>query len=104
MSHRPGRHPMHRFKKNSAMPSEPVPLRIEPAPDPVDRDLEPLLTEPFASAWATDSASVSAPMGALRGSVLSNHVDEVVPLERDELPAGPLPAAVSAGDECVTSP
>ena len=34
------------------MPSQPLPWPIEPAPDPVDRELEPLLSEPLASAWA----------------------------------------------------
>lgn len=49
------------------MPAEPLPLPIEPAPDPVDRAIEPLLTEPFASAWARGAAV--AP-GALRGRLL----------------------------------
>ncbi|MCC7098502.1 MAG: hypothetical protein IT500_02815, partial [Rubrivivax sp.] len=29
-------------------------LRIDPAPSPLDPDLEPLMSEPFASAWSTD--------------------------------------------------
>ncbi len=67
MSHRTDRHPLRGFNNNSAMPAEPAPLRIEPAPDPVDPDLEPLLTEPFASAWAADA---EAPAGALRSRLL----------------------------------
>jgi quercetin dioxygenase-like cupin family protein len=52
------------------MPNAPVPLHVEPAPDPVDRDIEPLLSEPFASAWATDAASVAAPSDRLRSKLL----------------------------------
>jgi ChrR Cupin-like domain len=61
---------MTRFTDNSTMPSEPASLRIEPAPDPVDRELEPLLTEPFASAWAADMPPGSATLHALRGKLL----------------------------------
>lgn len=70
MSRRHGRTPFHRFTDNSAMPSEPLPLRIEPAPDPVDPDIEPLLNEPFASAWAADSAAPLPDSGALRSRLL----------------------------------
>lgn len=52
------------------MPSEPLPLRIDPAPDPVDRDIEPLLSEPFASAWRADESIAAAAAGALRGRLL----------------------------------
>lgn len=52
------------------MPSESLPLRIDPAPDPVDRDLEPLLAEPFASAWGARDAAGTAASGALRGRLL----------------------------------
>jgi quercetin dioxygenase-like cupin family protein len=70
MNRRPGRHPVHRFTDNSAMPSNPLPLRIDAAPDPVDRDIEPLLDEPFASAWAAEGAAGAASSGALRGKLL----------------------------------
>jgi len=52
------------------MPPESLPLRIGPAPDPVDRDLEPLLAEPFASAWGAGDAAGTAASGALRGRLL----------------------------------
>lgn len=52
------------------MPSEPLPWRIDPVPDPVDRSIEPLLSEPFASAWAADDATAAAASGALRGRLL----------------------------------
>jgi quercetin dioxygenase-like cupin family protein len=52
------------------MPSEPLPLRITPAPDPVDPDIEPLLDEPFASAWSVDAAAATAEPGALRARLL----------------------------------
>lgn len=37
---------------HQTMSNEPAPLPVEAPPDPVDRELEPLLGEPFASAWA----------------------------------------------------
>lgn len=52
------------------MSSEFQPLRIDPAPDAVDRDIEPLLNEPFASAWRADEATASVASGALRGKLL----------------------------------
>jgi quercetin dioxygenase-like cupin family protein len=63
--------PRHHFTDNSAMPTEPVPLHVEPASDPVDRDIETLLSEPFASAWAAgDAAAAAAPSGRLRSRLL----------------------------------
>jgi quercetin dioxygenase-like cupin family protein len=48
------------------MPTEPTPLRVDAPPDPVDRELEPLMGEPFASAWAADAAGRPAPCEALK--------------------------------------
>ena len=55
------------FTKLPTMPSHPLPLQVDPAPDPVDRELEPLLGEPFASAWATGDSGTApaAPRGRL---------------------------------------
>lgn len=39
------------------MASRSTPPRILPTPDPVDPELEPLLSEPFASAWAAPGSS-----------------------------------------------
>ena len=47
------------------MPSDAPPWRIEPAPDPVDHELEPLLSEPLADAWAAADAT-AAPAGLRR--------------------------------------
>jgi quercetin dioxygenase-like cupin family protein len=52
------------------MPSRPLPMHVEPAPDPIDRELEPLLGEPFASAWAAGEPDRRAESGALRGRLL----------------------------------
>jgi quercetin dioxygenase-like cupin family protein len=52
----------------SAMPSDSLPLRIDPAPDPIDRELEPLLSEPLAEAW--ESRDADAASGMLRRRVL----------------------------------
>jgi hypothetical protein len=52
------------------MASRPLPLHVEPAPDPIDRELEPLLGEPFASAWAADDSGTRATSSALRGRLL----------------------------------
>jgi len=65
----PGRAPSNRLTDNPAMPSDSLPLRIDPAPDPLDRELEPLLSEPFASAWAAGDASGAAASG-VRGRLL----------------------------------
>lgn len=62
MTRRPGRAPFHRFTDNPAMTSEPLPWRIHPSPDPVDAELEPLLDEPFASAWAMAGGPVAGPV------------------------------------------
>jgi ChrR Cupin-like domain len=48
------------------MTSKPLPWPIERAPDPVDRELEPLLSEPLASGWASDET----PPTALRARLL----------------------------------
>ncbi|MBS0194148.1 MAG: cupin domain-containing protein [Proteobacteria bacterium] len=50
------------------MPSRPLPYRIDTAPDPVDRELEPLLGEPIAKACA-DFGSDTA-IGPLRTRLL----------------------------------
>jgi quercetin dioxygenase-like cupin family protein len=50
--------------------ADPPPLRIDPAPDPVDRELEALLAEPFASAWAAGGAGAPQASGALRHRLL----------------------------------
>jgi quercetin dioxygenase-like cupin family protein len=52
------------------MPSHPLPLRVAPAPDPVDRELEPLLGEAFAGAWAAGDASSPTASGALRARLM----------------------------------
>jgi Cupin domain. len=48
---------------NPAMPAAPLPWPIHPAPDPLDPELAPLLSEPFASALARGPAPTG---GALR--------------------------------------
>ena len=58
------------FTGNPTMAMHPLPLRIDPAPDPVDRELEPLLSEPFARAWAASDTGPSATSVALRGRLL----------------------------------
>ncbi len=52
------------------MPSNPPPWPIEPARDPVDRELEPLLSEPLASAWAMDGSSTDPGLPRLRSRLL----------------------------------
>ena len=52
------------------MNSPHLPLPVDPAPDPVDRELEPLLGEPFASAWASGATGAQATGAALRGRLL----------------------------------
>lgn len=47
------------------MTSRPLPWPIEPAPDPVDHDLAPLLSDPLAAAWASDEAAPAALRGRL---------------------------------------
>lgn len=71
MSGRPEAMSTDRFTDNSAMPSDPLPWRIDPAPDPVDPDIEPLLGEPFASAWASAGDAGPAATNPLRGRLLS---------------------------------
>jgi quercetin dioxygenase-like cupin family protein len=58
------------FTDSSIMPSSSLPLRVDPAPDPIDRELEPLLGEPFVSAWAGADGSLRAASGAVRGRLL----------------------------------
>lgn len=55
---------------NHTMPSRPLPLPVNPVPDPLDRAYEPLLDEPFASAWATGVGEAAASAGGLRGRLL----------------------------------
>lgn len=52
------------------MASTPLPLRIDASPDPMDGELAPLLSEPFASAWAAGDPGATAASGALRGRLL----------------------------------
>lgn len=52
------------------MSSKPLPWRIQPAPDPVEREFEPLLSEPLASAWAADAAAAPSVTTTLRGRLL----------------------------------
>lgn len=84
------------------MPSEPDSLRIEPAPDPVDCELEPLLSEPFASAWAADIAPGSPTAHALRGKLLSRlsasraATAEMVTARFKRLTAVPLAPGITA--------
>jgi quercetin dioxygenase-like cupin family protein len=47
------------------MSTHPLPLHVSQAPDPVDGELEALLSEPFASVWVAaepDTASTSGPV------------------------------------------
>ena len=58
-----------------------TPLPIRPAPDPVDREFEALLTEPFAKVWAQPDHSLVG-MQPLRdrllGRVAASHAAEAV--------------------------
>jgi quercetin dioxygenase-like cupin family protein len=58
------------FTDHRIMPSNLLPLRVEPAPDPVDRELAPLLSEAFASAWAAGDPSSPTASAAVRGRLL----------------------------------
>lgn len=62
---------MSRFTYPVAMPANSLPLRIRAAPDPLDRALEPLLSEPFASAWAVDAFAAAAASASLRDRLLT---------------------------------
>ena len=67
----PGERPADTAPTDNATMSRPaLPLPIIAAPDPLDRDLEPLLSEPLASAWAPSDGSAAAASGALRGRLL----------------------------------
>jgi quercetin dioxygenase-like cupin family protein len=48
-----------------------LPLPVNPAPDPVDPELEPLLGEHFAEAWASGAQAPQAQASALRGRLLA---------------------------------
>jgi quercetin dioxygenase-like cupin family protein len=52
------------------MDSRTPPPRIEPAPDPVDPDLEPLLSEPFAAAWSGNRDAPQTTADPLRQRLL----------------------------------
>jgi quercetin dioxygenase-like cupin family protein len=58
-----------------------TPLPIQPAPDPVDREFETLLSEPFAKAWAQPEGQLAG-MQLLRdrllGRVAASHAAEAV--------------------------
>ena len=58
------------FPDRHTMSNDTLPLRVEPTPDPVDRELEPLLAEPFASAWVTSDAGIATDPGPLRSRLL----------------------------------
>lgn len=47
-----------------------LPLPVSQAPDPVDRELEPLLGEPFATAWADEAPGPQGTAAALRRRLL----------------------------------
>lgn len=52
------------------MVSRRTPPRIDPAPDPVDPELEPLLSEPFATAWSAAPGAHAAAAAVLRQRLL----------------------------------
>ena len=64
------------------MTSHLLPLHVGPAPDPLDRELEPLLGEPFASAWAA-APSCKRQSDALRGRLLERILGFARRVERD---------------------
>lgn len=47
-----------------------LPMPVGATPDPIDRELEPLLREPIASVWAGAAADPPRLRGALRGRLL----------------------------------
>ncbi|MBS0506630.1 MAG: cupin domain-containing protein [Proteobacteria bacterium] len=51
------------------MPADPLPLRITPAPNPVDQTIEPLLGASLTNAWVADDATVQASR-SVRGRLL----------------------------------
>lgn len=55
------------------MTSRPLPWPIEPAPDPRDHELAPLLNEPLASAWASREAAPAALRGRLLDRLAASH-------------------------------
>jgi quercetin dioxygenase-like cupin family protein len=52
------------------MVRRPTPIRTDPAPDPVDPELEPLLSEAFAAAWSASPDGVDSGSGPLRQRLL----------------------------------
>ena len=52
------------------MTSHRPPLFVGPAPDPFDREFEPLLCEPFARAWGSCALGSHATANAVRGRLL----------------------------------
>ena len=73
MSRKRRRLPRHTGKNPSSMSPPNLPWRIGPAPDPLDPDFEPLLSEPLAAAWAPAGARAlvaDAAAPRLRGRLL----------------------------------
>lgn len=68
------------------MPSRPLPYRIDTAPDPVDRELEPLLGEPIANACA--DSSIDDAVGPMRARLL-RRVEESAAASRRMFTARP---------------
>jgi quercetin dioxygenase-like cupin family protein len=52
------------------MPADALPLPIQPPPDPIDRDVEPLLSAGLASAWGAGESVASASSSAVRARLL----------------------------------
>lgn len=81
-----------------------VPLTVSEAPDSIDRELEPLLAEPFASAWAAGaseaqhSALSSAVHGRLRERVAASRAAARMmhTARRSRLPAETVAPGVEA--------
>lgn len=60
---------------NTAMASRRPSLRIDPAPDPVDPELAPLLGEPFATAWSAAGGAPPSAAQPLRRRLLQRLAD-----------------------------
>lgn len=52
------------------MNTPPLPLPVGQGPTPIDREFEPLLSEPFATAWATSAPDPQVVAAGLRGRLL----------------------------------